>query len=116
MCELGLMFYYCYRSDIIPHSPLPTPLHTTLAQVRLPKPRRKTSRLHFSSGLTFDLFSVLNTAAGVNRVFGLPEFSWPNDKDATTVLSMLHHALELPENIKPHLVIHADNCGGYVDV
>ena len=71
-------------------------------KVLLPKLLKQPGQLYFVTGLKFDIFGVHDSNQGVTYVFGLPEGNWPNEKNANTVISMLHYAIEV-QMVKRHL-------------
>lgn len=87
-------------------------------KVLLPQLLKQPGQLYYVTGLKFDIFGVHDSNQGETYIFGLPEGHWPNEKNANTVISMLHYAIEV-QMVKRHLGsaiktlrLHADNCAG----
>ena len=78
-------------------------------KVLLPKLLKQPGQLYFVTGLKFDIFGVQDSNQGVTYVFGLPEGHWPNEKNANTVISMLHYAIEV-QMVKRHLFSTIKTC------
>lgn len=83
----------------------------------LPSKEFQPGQLHFVTGLRYDMSGVAWSNFKMTMVFGLAEGHWPGTKDATSVLSMLHHVIEeiatsYITSSSKKLVLHADNCSG----
>lgn len=84
-------------------------------KILLPRLLKQPGQLHFTTGLNFDINGVSCRNTGNAYVFDLPEGHWPNDKIASSVLSMLNYAMNLPSESRARgetLLLSADNCGG----
>ena len=60
----------------------------------LPSMERLPSKLHFITGMRYDIFGIVCPNLKQRFIFGLPEGHWPGTTYATSVLSMLMHVID----------------------